>query len=123
MAKSTWPWLMVGAALLFYRPVRAAVKAGVELPAVMKPTTARIDQVAAQVYARHGYDAVITSGLEGSHLAESKHYTGDALDFRVRDIERPSEREQIAAEIAAVLGPAYDVVLEPTHIHAEFDPA
>lgn len=118
--------LLIGLALLLTAAPAIAVKAGVVLPDVLKPTTERIRRVVAAVFSRHGYAATITSGLEGDHRAGSKHDTGDALDFRTRDLPGGStglEAQLLAAEIAGELGAAYDVVLEASHLHVEYDPA
>lgn len=60
----------------------------------------------------------ITSITDGKHGITSLHYKGKALDIRLPE-------KNIAAvfnKIAEILGPDYDVVLESTHIHIEFDP-
>lgn len=73
------------------------------------------------VYRKYGRDCTITSGTEGKHGYSSEHYKGDAVDFRTRDLF-PDQKTAIAKEIAARLGDNYDVVLEETHLHVEFDP-
>ena len=67
-----------------------------------------------------GGEAVLTSTWEGKHSSGSLHYQHKAVDFR-----RPSSViDALAATgtIKRALGPDYDVVLEDTHIHVEFDP-
>ena len=54
-------------------------------------------------------------------MATSWHYFGRALDFRTRNIP-PLHRNSVAQEIGVSLGENYDVVLEATHLHVEFDP-
>jgi len=78
-----------------------------------------IAAAAANVGAQMGIDIVITSGTDGTHMHGSKHYTGDALDFRLNGT-RTAEFE---AKLAARLGKAYQVIAEPSHTHVEFDPA
>lgn len=75
-----------------------------------------------QVFASHGYDAVITSAGDEPHGRKSRHYSGDALDYRTRDI--PQETlSQIRHELMKRLGPDFDVVLEKSHLHLEYDPS
>lgn len=77
--------------------------------------------VAWSIYRNRGYRIMITSGNEGQHMAGSKHYTGDALDLRTNDL--PDQMiEEITHDIRDALGPDYDVIAEPTHLHIEYDP-
>lgn len=73
------------------------------------------------VYAAYGFELVITSGTDGSHMPTSLHYKGMALDFRTNNVP-PPQVPLIHKDLRAALGPDYDVVLEGDHIHAEFDP-
>jgi len=51
----------------------------------------------------------------------SKHYEGMAVDLRTFFFTR-EEVENVATDLHAELGEDYDVVVEPTHIHVEYDP-
>lgn len=96
------------------------IKNTVELQG-MQPELVPAIIVANEVYAELGYRCVITSVVDSKHSRTSLHYVGFALDLRTRDV--PVEKHQaICAEIAARLGPQYDVVLESNHIHIEFQP-
>lgn len=67
----------------------------------------------------------VTSGLDGHHGPNSKHYHGDALDFRTRLIPEGARRDiEIAVRTAldAAFPHQFDVVLEKDHLHVEFDP-
>ncbi len=66
-----------------------------------------------------GEEAVITSTYEGAHSAGSLHYQNKAIDIRF-----PKKLSQAGAVtvLTAKLGEGYDVVLEATHIHVEYDP-
>ena len=66
-------------------------------------------------------ELVLTSVTEGRHSSGSAHYTGMAFDARIRDVGE-SRAKQIARSIGKHLGGDYDVVLEETHLHVEFDP-
>lgn len=74
------------------------------------------------VYQKYGLDFVITSMLDGKHSSKSKHYRGDAVDIRTRHIQNDNMKAQIVADIKSALGDDYDVILESTHIHLEYDP-
>ena len=62
-------------------------------------------------------EAVVTSTYEGTHMPSSLHYVNRAADFRL-----PIEAKAVVDKLKAKLGPDFDVVLEQTHIHIEFDP-
>jgi hypothetical protein len=80
-----------------------------------------IAAAAANVSNDLGLTLVVTSGTDGKHMKGSKHYTGEALDIRRSNIA--SERVSMVCELLrARLGKNYDVVLERTHIHVEYDP-
>ncbi len=66
-------------------------------------------------------ELVITSVTDGTHMRGSKHYTGMAFDARIRDVVESRARE-IARSIGKQLGGDYDVILEESHLHVEYDP-
>jgi len=65
------------------------------------------------------YTPTITSGTDGTHKRQSKHYYGDALDWRIRDY--PGDSQRWAYQIQAKLGNKYYVRLEPDHIHIQYN--
>lgn len=74
------------------------------------------------IYEKHGFECILTEGTGGIHGYSSEHYKGDAADFRTSNI-RPKEKiNLIAGQIKDCLGEDYDVVVEETHLHVEFDP-
>lgn len=75
--------------------------------------------IVANVFAEHGQDLVITSVTDGKHMEDSLHYAGRAADVR-----KPAYTHihKLVDDIAIALGDSFDVVLEPTHIHIEYDP-
>jgi len=77
--------------------------------------------IVASVYRAHGYNCTITSGNDGNHMAGSKHYIGQALDYRTRNV-RASDRVNLVNGIKRALGENFDAVLEATHLHVEYDP-
>lgn len=77
--------------------------------------------VANSIFYVHGVAMVVTSGTEGTHSRTSLHYTGCAFDARIRDIPDETLRA-IVKELKGGLGPDFDVVVENTHIHIEYQP-
>ena len=75
--------------------------------------------VANQVYNEEGIDFTVTSVNDGKHMEGSKHYEGNAFDCRIRYLPKP---QKTAYAIRNRLTEDYDVVLEETHIHIEYDP-
>ena len=73
------------------------------------------------LWADAGSEAVITSGRDGVHSQRSKHYTGQALDFRTNTLTS-QEVQRLAQECRDILGNDYDVVVEANHLHIEYDP-
>ena len=66
-------------------------------------------------------ELVLTSAKEGPHGENSLHYTGRAFDFRTRDLT-DTEQENWATLCRLRLDAEFDVVLEKTHLHVEFQP-
>lgn len=75
--------------------------------------------VAAEVYREFGEQLTITSVVEGKHSATSLHYAGCAFDCRIRDVSNP---RHLSVEIKNRLTGDYDVILESSHIHIEYQP-
>ncbi len=57
--------------------------------------------------------------MDGKHHKGSRHYVGLAFDMRIWYLDSP---QAFAEELQRILGIHYDVVLEKTHIHVEYDP-
>jgi uncharacterized protein YcbK (DUF882 family) len=86
-----------------------------------KPEIAIACLVVYSVYRDFGYDCVLTSANDGQHGFGSLHYAGLAVDFRTHHVQA-NDIEPLADTIREALGPQFDVVLEDTHIHVEFQP-
>ncbi len=73
-------------------------------------------------------DLVVTSVTDGKHGDNSLHYKGNAFDHRTWTTPTsgiqlsPDEKQSIAIELYKRLGDKWDVVVERTHIHCEYDP-
>ena len=76
---------------------------------------------AREVFRDLGVELVITSLLDGNHMSGSLHYKGLAVDLRTRHLTK-SQRTKARDRLHVGLGPEFDVVLEKTHIHVEYDP-
>ena len=71
------------------------------------------------IWEEHGEELVVTGGLEGTHSAGSLHYYGRALDLRTRYFSDQTKRE-VTRKLREFLGEDYDVVLESSHCHIEW---
>lgn len=71
-----------------------------------------------RVYAKHGYELVVTSVTDGDHKPGSLHHIGCAVDLRLPPTDPPA----MVAALRNALGIEFDVVLEKDHIHVEYDP-
>ena len=71
--------------------------------------------------------ATVTAITDGDHMTGSKHDDGDAVDFRTRDDVggdqwSPTVKTMLRDALKNRLGKDFDVVVEGSHIHAEYDP-
>lgn len=73
-------------------------------------------------YDKYCTEVVITSGNDGHHANNSKHYTGAAIDIRTYSLPHPDNGIAIADVLNKKLGRDFDVIFEGDHIHIEFDP-
>ena len=87
----------------------------------VKPEMVMAAMVVASVYDAMGYSTVVTSACDGKHGRGSLHYVGLALDFRTRHVAA-GEHDKLRDMVADALGPQFDVVLEETHLHVEYQP-
>lgn len=106
-----------------------AIKKGVETIITfcdeVKAAILIADEISKRLTAIEG---VVTSGLDGKHKTGSKHYSGEAFDFRINHYLKDGKIDTemvnlIVFELRKELGKDYDVVLHKgSHIHIEFDP-
>lgn len=94
------------------------IKLGVECEAdgVMK-----IIMTALDIYEDLGVPLVITSLTDGTHMENSKHYSGEAVDLRTFYFTK-AIAEDVTWQLQVELGNNYDVIFEGDHIHCEYDP-
>ena len=77
-----------------------------------------------------GIGCVITSGDEGKagdgvHKRTSRHYDGEAMDFRTRELNYVKSKDfesRVRVRLDKDFPFQYDVVLETDHLHVEHDP-
>ena len=65
----------------------------------------------------------VTSARDGRHSWGSKHYSGLALDFRVRYWDKATA-QKATKMVRDIVGDDFDIVLEwdKIHVHAEYHP-
>ena len=96
------------------------LKEGVDVKG-LSPYMRYAAEVVKQVYEECGAPYLITSGREGVHKHGSKHYFGQALDFRTSGLAKDT-RIKIYRRLRKMLERDYDIVQESTHLHVEYDP-
>ena len=99
---------------------RLRIKPGASLRG-LRPEMSVALTIIFRVFASEGYDCVVTCGTDGSHSRNSLHYVGLAVDVRRRHLPK-NMPERIAGDLREVLAGEFDVVLERTHIHVEYQP-
>lgn len=102
-----------------YIPLR--VKPGVRTRGLTPHALLGLVQVAL-VFMMHDRPCIVTSVTDGRHSRGSLHHTGEAFDVRRRHLG-PVELNAIVPSLRRALGPEWDVVVEATHIHLEYDPS
>ena len=96
------------------------LKPGVSLRGVQPETVAGM-LIADGVCNDRMYELVVTSTTDGKHSTGSLHYVGHAFDMRTRDLST-RDAQALAGALRESLGQEFDVVVEKTHIHVEFQP-
>lgn len=91
------------------------------IPTSLKPETLLAIIIVAEVYKLYGHTLTITSIADGKHSRQSLHYVGYAFDCRTKMLGG-DEVYDIAEEIRQRLTTDYDVVVEDTHLHIEYQP-
>ncbi len=77
--------------------------------------------MANEVYNEYDVDMVWTSSNDSNHALTSLHYSGNAVDLRTRTL-RAEDKQRVRHKIKEKLNIDFDVVLEPDHIHLEYQP-
>ena len=93
------------------------IKKGVRIHGI-RPEVVFALVIVAQVFSTFDEDLVITSVIDGRHMRGSLHYVGAAFDVQLPLYNNEGARQRLAE----ALGAEFDVVLEDTHIHVEWQP-
>ena len=105
-------------------------KEGVKIEGLQPQMLVALD-VATEEYDKFSRDCVVTGALKekknnppkGNHGDFSHHYKGLAVDLRIRHLPDPNGNPgMIKRKLQHRLGEEYQIILESTHIHVEFDP-
>ena len=96
------------------------LKKGVKIFGV-KPEIVLAINIVNEIFERMDLMLTITSIRDGTHSRTSLHYAGYAFDIRCNDL-KPSSLNLIIGMIRDSLTDEFDIVLEPDHIHIEFQP-
>ena len=102
------------------------IKATVDLR-ILAPQWAVAYPIIHYIFRSRGYACVLTSGNDSHEdKPNSKHHTGEALDFRTRHVP-VVDKTLVHQAVQTALGPQWDVLLENVgkdteHLHVEFDP-
>lgn len=96
------------------------LKSGVSYIGIQPETIMGI-LVAEDFFKTLNQEFVVTSICDGLHKENSLHYQGYAFDLRIWGLKGICSAE-MCDRLREALGGHYDVILEPSHIHVEFDP-
>lgn len=75
-----------------------------------------------EIFKKYNSDCFITSGMEGKHSQSSRHYTGNALDFRTMHLST-GVAAAIQQDVREALGAEFFCQIEstPPHMHVQFN--
>lgn len=93
------------------------LKAGVSIERLCPELRKKLNFIQDTLYDLADTELVITSTYEGNHSPGSLHYANRAIDIRL-----PCKASEIVSRLKSAFGSDYDIILEPTHIHIEYDP-
>lgn len=78
----------------------------------------------AKIFTKYNKTLVITSTTDGQHIETSFHYEGRAFDIRTHRIPKTLIRkyaDEIRETLIKKVSKCFQVIIEETHIHIEFD--
>lgn len=93
------------------------LKTGIDISRLKPPIRKKLNLISSIVNQYSEKELVITSTYEGTHSPGSLHYADLAIDIR-----RTTRQSIIINNLRQALGKNYDVILESTHVHIEYDP-
>ncbi len=100
-------------------------KQGVSVVGVTKECITGMCVVDGVINSLQGLGLVITSVTDGIHMYTSKHKEGNAFDIRTWTVGGKQmtngAKNHLRYMLMQALGEDWDVVVESTHIHIEYD--
>ncbi len=101
------------------------VKQGVRLRGLTTPMLAGV-MLVNSVYIEIGVECVWTSVNDSKHGLNSLHFSGNAVDFRTKQIPR-AHLDKFLKRVKASVGVDFDAMLEfigqpQEHLHVEYQP-
>jgi len=97
------------------------IKKGVKIKYLSSPMLKMLSDIDYVWDCQTSINPIVTSMFDGKHMRGSLHYKGLAVDIRSRNLTQ-QDKDHIQAQLQAILGPDYDVVVEKIHFHVEYDP-
>lgn len=95
------------------------IKLGVDISRLKRDIRRALNKIEHISRRVSGRETVVTSTYEGNHSPGSLHYADRAVDIRLAgDL---MTNKNMVRELQKALGRSFDVVLETTHIHIEYD--
>lgn len=94
-------------------PVRLSAKSGVRFD---KDSLALGRMLGTILLLPLDLEVVITSGSDSTHSPKSRHYTGEAVDIRKRNLENPRAFKE---SLQFALGSQFTVLDEGDHFHVQ----
>jgi len=94
---------------------------------VRKETISGMCKIYAYLVQELPYEPTITSIMDGKHMKGSLHYDGYAFDVRSwadssgKQLSQ-QEKDDMAYNMRVILGKDWDVVVEGSHFHLEYQP-
>lgn len=89
---------------------KATVRFRIITPALVHMLGA-VERLSRELFGLPEEGLVITSGSDGTHMAGSKHYTGEAIDLRTKGMS-PTMQNALITALRRELGPQFTVLLE-----------
>ena len=79
------------------------------------------------MFAKHGYECVVTSVCDSRHSHGSLHFSGGAVDFRTKHLHPNEVKLAVSDDCKRALGREFDVIIEHLgkpneHLHVEWQP-
>lgn len=99
---------------------RVLVKKGVSL-ANLRPEIKKCLKQDLELHEELNKALIVTSTFDGKHMEGSKHYEHQAYDTRIWFLTKKTQLE-MAAKLQDLMGSSYDILVEKTHGHREYDP-